>query len=135
MIVLIIKPALQGVTSIFSGQSKSPAMHYIIHSCMWIYMGPLCLVSASGIAVQPQRDCDKKRPKMVKLGCSPFGCKAAACFLGNNGVWLPARPCNVECIHCIEVSLNVHTFLSQRSTQYTVSCSYHLLQGRVHIGR
>lgn len=42
---------------------------------------------------------------------APLGCQAAACFLGNRGVWLAARPCSVES-HRIEANLNITPFLS-----------------------
>lgn len=65
----------------------------------------LCVVGHGELAQATEKG--QKRLNWV----APLGCQAAACFLGNRGVWLAARPCSVES-HRIEANLNIHSFLS-----------------------
>ncbi len=66
-----------------------------------------CVSSVGHRELVPATEKGQKRLNWV----APLRYQAAACFLGNSGVWLAARPCSVES-HRIEANLNIHPFLS-----------------------
>lgn len=78
-------------------------------TCVWAL--DACFCSSSNTEGLPLRQ--EKGQKWINW-VAPLGCSAAACFHGNRGVWLAARPCNVES-RSIKASINIHTFLPQSS--------------------
>lgn len=90
---------------------QSVCMHVFRETCVYVCVSYAVQYWSSVLwATESSSKRQKKGQKRLNW-VAPLGCQAAACFLGNRGVWLAARPCSVES-HRIEANLNIHSFLS-----------------------